>query len=157
MTNYFSNIISAQESGGIVADSLLKRYSGQELTIPVDLNASEHRLRTKGYCLNQFYDFKHSRQADSLKLDTISDFYFRIEHVAEWSKQSFVFLSGEVDSNYYYNHFLSEEGTYDSLYFEKLSNKVELSLNEFSLDKSSLTRPHNFVCCGNLDFDKVCQ
>ncbi len=133
---YFTNVISTQESGGVVADSLLKRYVGQELTIPVNLNVSEHRVRVKGYCLNQFYDFKRSRQVDSLTSDTLSGCYFRIGHVAEWSKQSFVFLSGEVDSNYYYNHFLSDVGTHDSLYFEKLSNRVELSLNEFSLDKN---------------------
>lgn len=125
---YFSNKLIGEENGGIIADSLLKIYKGQERSILVNLNNAEHRIKNKGFCLNQYYNFINPTSNDSIQRDSILKQFIGIEHTAEFSKQSFVYKESATDSGYYLNNFLSESGTNDSLAFKKLTNLINFSL-----------------------------
>ncbi len=130
---YFSNKLIGEDNGGIIADSLLKVYKGQERSILVNLNNAEHRIRNKGFCLNQFYIFKNPASNDSIQHDSIPKQFVGIEHTAEFSKQSFVYNESAIDPDYYLNNYLSESVTEDSLAFKKLSNQINFSFYNIPL------------------------
>ena len=133
---YFSNKIIAEENGGIINDTLLEIYKGQEQAISVQLNNAEHRLRSKGYCLNHYYNFING-SSDSTENVSIPKKFFGIEHTAEYSKQSFVYSESSIDTGYYLFNFQSESSTYDSLSFKKLSNQVYFSIYNLPIIKST--------------------
>ena len=132
---YFANKSIAQENGGIVADSLLSVYKGQERSINVNLNGAEHRIRSRGYTLYQTYNFMNGNYNDSLKRDSLARPFIGFEQATEFSRQSFVYSDMQTNSDYYSNSFLSDSLTNDSISFQKTSFDLYFLASEIPLFK----------------------
>ncbi len=155
--SYFTNRIIAQENGGIVYDSLLEVFGGQERSVPVNLFGSEHRIRTKGVVLNQSYNFIKHCGTDSTNEILGRAKFVGVHYLGEVSRQSFVFIDSEIDSGFYMNNNLLDTLGYDSLVFKKFTNEFDFLVRHFRIFNRHEFFEANFKMGGEVNFYKSHQ
>ncbi|MFN6082776.1 MAG: putative porin [Bacteroidota bacterium] len=119
-----------EENGGNQNDSAFEELTGQNKKVVVKLSKAQTRFKTRDAYIKQYYKFGKGRFIKDGE-DSIYTFEpsFQLSHRIHTHEESFIFENnGTTDSallpNRYYD---TTSTTYDSAYFGRLSNTIELT------------------------------
>ncbi len=126
IANYLWNKINVGENGGISNDSIFENdVETDRRIIPVYLDRANNEVRHSGFFVEQYFNLlKPAADTSSRKIDAGS-----LAWSVEYDRNQMRFLDNDPVSDFYVNHMapLDSAGTFDSVYQERLRNRVRWS------------------------------
>jgi len=138
--NYHNSRFRWRENGGIANESLFRNNTETDRKrIPIELAGADNQIKEAGFQIRQLFYFsktKSNPSTDSLQTDTIGPKklhrYYNpsrsnfIRHTFSYSRNSTLYTDKNPKSGYYEQILIDSTKTFDSVYFQEISNDLSV-------------------------------
>ncbi|MFI5219019.1 MAG: putative porin [Bacteroidia bacterium] len=150
LLNYLSNKITAQENGGLKADSAFEQDATFDpKTAAVNFNVVSNLHKSRIYFATQQFNFTRDKK-DSLH-DENPRKAILLKHTFRWNESAKVFSADAYYPAVFKQVYYDSTATYDSLFAKNIYNEVSLWFNNMPAVNNLLNGTSSFYLSGNYE------